>query len=111
MSDYLEYRGKCKEMSEAAVAADPTLTLVRGSYMCPIWGEQPHWWTTRPDGSVFDPTARQFPSGGLGVYLPFGGFVECAECGTEMHESKVEHADGRYVWCSGTCYGRFVGVY
>ncbi len=32
-SDYLKYRGKCKEMSEQLCATDPTLTLVRGYYV------------------------------------------------------------------------------
>lgn len=103
-------RGKCREMAEAAVAADPTLTLTRGHYVCPVWGDQQHWWAVRPDGSVVDPTAAQFPSGGLGVYIPFDGMVECANCGKEMREEDVEHADSRYVFCSYTCHGQFVGV-
>lgn len=28
--NYAKHRGRCREMREAAVAADPTLTLVRG---------------------------------------------------------------------------------
>jgi hypothetical protein len=55
-TDYLTHRGKCKEMSEAAVAADPTLTLVRGHYFCTLWGEQAHWWCKRQDGIIVDPT-------------------------------------------------------
>lgn len=109
MSNY-ELRGKCKELSEAAVMENPTLTLVRGHYLCPFWGKQQHWWTTRPDGSVYDPTAEQFPSHGMGKYVPFDGMVPCAECGEEMPEGEVEYADGRYVFCSYLCYGRFVGV-
>ena len=34
---YTKFRGKCKQMSEEAVAADPTLRLVRGHYFCPFW--------------------------------------------------------------------------
>jgi len=34
---YDKYRGKCKEYCDAAVAADSTLTLVRGHYWCPVW--------------------------------------------------------------------------
>lgn len=37
-SDYAKYRGKCKEMSEEAVAQDPSLRLVRGYYHCPFSG-------------------------------------------------------------------------
>ncbi|HNV67896.1 MAG TPA: hypothetical protein PKN60_12325, partial [Bacteroidales bacterium] len=66
-SDYLKFRGKCKEMSEAAVLEDPTLRLVRGHYWCPLWDRnEQHWWCVKPDGTIVDPTARQFPSRGLG---------------------------------------------
>lgn len=109
-TDYMTFRGKCKEMSEAAVAADPTLTLVRGHYIDPQWGKQAHWWTVRQDGSVYDPTALQFPSKGRGVYVPFDGMVECANCGKSMHESDVEHGESRFAFCSYTCHGQFVGV-
>lgn len=108
--DYLAFRGKCKELSEAAVAADPTLRLVRGYYWCPFWGKQEHWWTVRNDGSVHDPTARQFPSKGMGEYEEFDGTVECAECGKQMKEEEASF-ESRYAFCSGQCYARFVGVY
>lgn len=109
-SDYTQFRGKCKEMSEALVAADPSLKLVRGHYICPMWGEQAHWWTVRVDGSVNDPTAAQFPSGGLGEYVPFDGFVECANCNATIEEGKVRHSEGRYAFCSYRCHGLFVGA-
>jgi hypothetical protein len=111
VSDYLTYRGKCKEMSEAAVAADATLTLVCGHYHCPTWGQQEHWWTVRADGTVYDPTAAQFPSRGLGVYVPWDGTHECAECGKSMTTEEVGSAEGRYAFCSSRCHGRFVGVF
>lgn len=58
---YKRFRGKCREMSEKAVLEDPTLTLVRGFYFCPIWNsEEPHWWCKRADGTIVDPTAAQF---------------------------------------------------
>lgn len=108
---YLKYRGRCKELSEAACAADPTLTLVRGHYFCPMWNsEEPHWWTVRSDGSVYDPSCAQFPSRGLGVYTPFDGMVSCAECGKEMDED-VASFESNYAFCSSRCYGRFVGVF
>lgn len=107
---YRLYRGRCHELSTAAVAADPTLTLVRGHYFCPIWGtEEPHWWTTRPDGSVYDPSALQFPSRGAGFYRPFDGYVECAECGTRVLE-EVSILTGSYGFCSDACAWRFVGL-
>lgn len=109
MSDYLEFRGRCRELAEAAVRADPTLTLTRGHYWCPLWGKQEHWWAVRPDGSIHDPSKAQFPSKGLGDYLPFDGFVECAECGKKLLEDEARY-DSRYAFCSTLCHGRFVGV-
>lgn len=109
-NDYADFRGKCREMSEAAIVADQTLRLARGHYICPVWGKQQHWWTVRVDGSIYDPTAAQFPSKGYGVYVEFDGIVSCAECGKDVPEAEIERAEGRYAWCSYTCYGRFVGV-
>jgi hypothetical protein len=109
-SDYLKYRGKCKEMSEALVAEDPTLTLVRGHYFCPIWNrDEPHWWCVKQDGTIVDPTARQFPSAGGGIYTPFNGMVACAECGKEVPEADAVF-DSNYAFCSGKCNMRFVGL-
>jgi len=107
--DYMRYRGKCKEMSEAAVAADPTLRLVRGHYHCPWWGKQPHWWTVRPDGTVYDPTARQFPSKGTGDYVEFDGRVACSNCGKEGVEEDFSF-ESNYAFCSTACHMRFVGL-
>ena len=108
---YKRYRGRCKELSEAACAADPTLTLVRGYYFCPLWGtEEPHWWCVTPDGTIHDPTREQFPSAGLGIYTPFNGMVACAECGKEVKEEEAS-LDSNYAFCSDLCHGRFVGVY
>ena len=109
MSNYLKYRGKCKEMSEEAIRIDPTLTLVRGYYHCPIWGKQPHWWCMKQDGTIYDPAKLQFPSGGLGEYEEFDGFVNCAECDKRI---KLEDADveGNYAFCSYHCHMRFVGL-
>jgi len=107
-TDYSKYRGKCKEFCIEAQQTDPTLTLVRGHYICPFWGEQQHWWLTRLDGTIYDPTVKQFPSS-LGEYIPFSGNVTCSECGKSISE---DHADfvSNYAFCSGVCYGKFVGV-
>lgn len=110
-SNYAEFRGKCREMSEDAVKSDPSLRLVRGHYICPFWGEQAHWWAVAKDGSIVDHTAAQFPSKGMGEYVEFDGVVKCAECSKPMKESDVKHAEGRYAWCSYECQGRFVGVF
>ena len=109
-ADYLKFRGQCKPMAEAAVKADPTLTLVRGHYFCPHWGKQAHWWTVRQDGTIFDPSAAQFPSKGAGEYMPFDGTVECSNCGKGMTEETAWRFEGCYAYCSYTCYGQFVGV-
>lgn len=109
--DYLEFRGRCKELSEEACSQDPTLTLVRGQYFCPIWNvEEDHWWTTKPDGIINDPSKRQFPSKGSGIYIPFNGLVTCDQCGKEIPEKEASY-ESNYKFCSGRCHGRFVGVY
>jgi hypothetical protein len=110
MDDYTKYRGKCKEMSEALVASDPTLTLVRGFYICPIWGEQQHWWCKKPNGTVVDPTKDQFPSRGIGTYVEFTGKINCSNCGKEINEEEAD-IEGRYAFCSYKCHGQFVGAF
>ena len=108
--DYIKYRGKCKQMSEAACEADPTLTLVKGTYFCPIWcSEEFHWWTVRQDGTIYDPTAAQFPSNGHGFYEPFNGYYSCEECGEEVKEEDIV-GDGSHMFCSNRCYARCVGL-
>lgn len=108
--DYTKFRGKCKEMSDALCAADPTLTLVRGHYFCPVWNsDEPHWWCTKPDGTIVDPTAAQFGSKGYGIYTPFDGVVECSECGKETKEEDARF-DSNYAFCSTVCHMRFVGL-
>lgn len=103
-------RGKCEEMSKAACAADLSLRLVRGHYHCPIWGtDEGHWWTVRKDGTIYDPTAAQFPSLGKGTYREFNGIVDCAQCGMGMPEDKAMF-DSNYAFCSGKCYANFVGL-
>lgn len=109
LADYKQFRGRCKEACEAAVKADPSLTLIRGHYFCPQWGEQAHWWTVRKDGTIHDPTRLQFPSAGHGHYEPFNGIVHCSECGKEMTEQEASF-ESNYAFCSYQCHGRFVGV-
>jgi|GEM_PF-2387843 len=108
-NDYIRYRGKCKEMVDSACESDPTLTPVRGHYICPIWGKQQHWWTVRADGAIYDPSCKQFPSKGFGDYVPFNGSYECSECGKIVKESEAD-IDGRYVFCSTKCHMKFVGL-
>lgn len=110
MSDYLKYRGKCKEMAEAAVVADPSLTLVRGHYHCLLWGKQQHWWAKRPNSEIIDPTKNQFPSKGAGEYVEFDGHIECSNCGKSITEDEAD-IEGNYAFCSYRCHGQFVGAF
>lgn len=115
MSYDYSLRGKCKELSEKAVAEDPSLRLVRGFYHCPFWGTQQHWWTVRADGAIHDPTAAQFPSSVLpdvsGFYEEFNGTCECDNCGKSFAETDSKaRFESNYAFCSYSCHGRFVGV-
>ena len=107
-TDYEKYRGKCKQMSEELCAKDVPLTLTKGWYHCPIWGAQEHWWCKKPDGTVVDPTANQFPSKGIGEYEEYVGILSCECCGIDVKEDDaylVEH----HVYCSYKCYGTDIG--
>jgi hypothetical protein len=108
-SDYMKYRGKCKEFCQKAIQEDPTLTLVRGWYFCPIWNtDNQHWWCKRQDGTIYDPTKDQFPSKGHGVYTEFDGYFPCEYCGKEVHEKDAYFVE-QHVYCTGACYGHDVG--
>ena len=109
MSDYKTYRGKCKEMVDELCEQDPTLTPVRGHYICWSWGEQAHWWAVKPDGTIVDPSVKQFPKPHIGEYIPFDGIIPCSQCGTEVHED-VTTFYGNYGFCSSQCCMRFVGL-
>jgi hypothetical protein len=108
-TDYMTYRGRCKELSESACATDPSLRLVRGFYYCPIWGKQAHWWAVKPDGTIVDPSVKQFPTAGAGAsYEEFDGTLECEYCGqpTDVDEGyRVDH----HFYCSDRCYARDIG--
>lgn len=107
MMDAQQLRGQCRRLSEQACANDPSLTLVRGWYDDPFWGAQEHWWATAPDGTIHDPTAAQFPCGGVAEwYRPFTGTYPCQWCGAEVPEQDLYAG----VTCSGDCYGEMVGV-
>jgi hypothetical protein len=100
-------RGKCRPYAEAACAADPTLTLVRGWYCDPIWGREEHWWTVKPDGTIHDPTSAQFPMGGVAEwYEEFAGVYPCQECGAEVPEADLVEG----CCCSARCFMRMVGL-
>lgn len=102
--------GTCKKVCEAIAATDKRWRLVRGHYICPMWGYRGHWWLEWEDGTIYDPTVFQFPTPRIGSYEEFNGIVECAQCGKEMKEEEASF-DSNYAFCSGECHGRFVGVY
>jgi len=109
-SDYAKYRGKCREMSEALVAEDSSLTLVRGWYDCPMWGRQAHWWCRTQDGTIVDPTVKQFPTAGVGAaYIEYDGIIQCEQCGKEVHEDDAT-IDGHHAFCSDRCYAKCIGM-
>ena len=110
VSNYQKYRGKCEEMSKALCNKDSTLTLVRGFYHDPIYGKEQHWWCKKTDGEIVDPTAKQFPFGGITeFYEEFDGMCECSECGTEKPEEEMKF-ESNYAFCSSKCLLRFVGL-
>lgn len=110
MSDYSQYRGKCKEYCEKLCLEDSTLKMVRGFYFCPIWNrDQQHWWCVNEQNEIIDPTCKQFPSNGHGIYTEFNGIVTCVECGKEVPEEEATFASS-YALCSYRCYGKLVGI-
>lgn len=109
MTDYLELRGKCKELAEAASTTDSTLRLVRGYYHCPLWGKQQHWWCVKPDGGIVDPSVRQFPTAGLGAeYEEFDGNIECEYCHKQVAENDA-YMYAYHAYCSYECFGHDIG--
>ena len=96
-----------KEMSEELVKENPLLTLVRGHYHCPVWGEQQHWWPKDSDGVIHDPTKLQFPSKGTGEYIEFDGRITCDVCENIINEDEA-YFYGNHVYCSGDCCYRDV---
>jgi hypothetical protein len=81
--------GKCLDVCYIMQKAFAELILVRGHYLCTVWGEREHWWLKDGD-EIVDPTASQFPSKGRGQYI-------------EWDESKPEPT-GRCMNCGGYCY-------
>jgi len=109
VSGYAEFRGKCKELAEAAVKADSNLRLVRGYYLCPLWGKQAHWWCETKDGTIVDPSVRQFPTKGVGAeYVEFDGNIECEFCSKSVPEAEA-YRYAQHAYCSYECFGHDVG--
>lgn len=108
---YLELRGRCRELAEQAWRESRgELRLVRGWYMCPLWGKQAHWWCVRiSDGTIVDPTVGQFPTKGVGAeYVEFDGNIDCEFCGKTVAESDA-YFYAHHAYCSYSCFGHDVG--
>jgi len=86
---------RCAEVTLAMVEAFPELLRVRGHYFCQLWNaDREHWWCETADGEIWDPTVRQFPSKGHGIYTPWEeGQPEptgkCIECGEHCYDGKT----------------------
>jgi len=89
--------GTCADVTETMAAEFPELSRVRGHYYCPIWGERAHWWLVDPDGAIVDPTGSQFPSNGIGEYVPWNE-------GDPEPTGKCPNCNG-YVYDGSTCCG------
>lgn len=100
----------CAGITVKMAAAFPELRRVRGHYHCPIAPDlpngTPHWWLVAPDGSIVDPTASQFVSGGAGEYVEHVGDEptgKCMDCGAYTYRgesfcsTKCEHATAAYM--------------
>jgi hypothetical protein len=110
-NNYKKFRGNCKQLSEEVVAIDPTMRIAKGWYHCPLWGQQGHWWCVKPDGTIYDPSVDQFPTGGAGAeYEEFDGTANCSECG-KIHTVVENLTASNYSFCSSRCYARFVGIF
>ena len=94
--------GQCKGITERMAAAFPELRRVRGHYVCPSEGRQPHWWMITPGGMVLDPTKEQFASQGQGAYEPHEGpepTGTCLNCGALVY--------GETSFCNSDCMNEF----
>lgn len=103
---YEQYYGQCQKACGAMVLVFPELTIRKG-YASTEWGERGHWWLTTADGTIIDPTAKQFPSiFGYREWVP-GSLVligKCCNCGDEIWEA-VQSLDNikRKEICSVAC--------
>ena len=87
-----ETYGKCAELTLKMQEAFPELTRVRGHYYCYTWGEREHWWLFDEENQqIVDPTVDQFPSKGIGEYMPLDESLPeptgmCPNCGEYCFE-------------------------
>lgn len=104
--------GNCYSFSVKMQEVFPELTLVRGHYYCPVWGERQHWWLTDPDGDVVDPTAAQFPSTGIGHYEPWDENQpeptgKCPNCGGLVYDGGTCCSENCHIEYTAYCTNPF----
>ena len=108
--NYKKYRGHCRETAEK-LSKERGYKLVKGFYNEPIWNiKEQHWWCVDNNGKIYDPSAKQFPSGGIeGFYEEYTGFVNCEHCGKKIAEEHII-MQGRFPVCSEKCALFLVGL-
>jgi hypothetical protein len=87
----------CRQWAHAMVEWFPELAIARGWYVEPLLGRVEHWWCLTPSGTVIDPTAAQFPTGG--EYEPVTDESQvptgaCLNCGDSVYEGLTCCSDG-----------------
>jgi hypothetical protein len=90
-------RGTCQWAVIEMVTAFPELRKVRGHY-----NGWPHWWCATPDGTIVDPTRKQFGDPG-GDYVEYTGpdpIGKCMECGELVW---TREQSGSSAACSREC--------
>lgn len=58
----------CIDYQKLMLQVFPELLPVNGIYYDHIKGTSRHWWCKTKDNIIIDPTAKQFPSNGKGIY-------------------------------------------
>lgn len=104
---YEKTYGKCREACEAMAKEFPELRIAKGHADTLGWGRRAHWWLVADNGSIIDPTRKQFP----GVYnydeWEPGKEVcvgKCCNCGGEIWEAvqDLEHIENKML-CGPSC--------
>jgi hypothetical protein len=88
--------GKCHPISTSMVATFPELTQVYGIYFCAIWGPRHHFWCIDSNSQIIDPTARQFPSKGNGIYRI--NYIEDLDAWSKLLERHIQRKT-----CANNC--------
>jgi len=107
---YAHFAGKCYLYVWQWWQRNNQLLVQAGFYECPFWGSRTHWWLIDENGEVFDPTCSQFPSRGMGEYIPLHeASVSCCKCGQYVPTHLIGYWHHNHNVCSDRCYGRLIG--